>query len=493
MDGSGARLSLLGSSSPAASNVYLRDIDHILLSEIYEFIGALRPVAKGGETYHGAPHMQAFRLVHAYRLAELGDARGAQKYCEAIAAALKGGRMSRYYHHTLLAQVKELSDRIVGAPQVDAGGSWVSRKIQRPTMDGMWGALEGRFTKFIAGEDMDAGAPAGSKAAAAKAPPTGAVGPFSHYSAITPDSMSTAVSRAQSTADFHSGSSFTPAHFTGSQPSSRAGSAADFHTRESSPHLSSMSEMTPLATSRDPYADWPQAQAQSDSSRGMTRSPAPYSSDRSSEGAYGGPYTSHSSANAPWPGSSSGENGDAALQPAEEPYYGYQRHGAQPQFFSNAGGGGELSEEGGFISTFDALGGSTPQPTTQASYTPRQEQPAEEEDEEDDLGFGNASTQKAKKAKEAAAAAAGGDNSATAAEPSKESESKPQEEGELRRKRRCNANADALVPTLQRNLLLLADPGSVGSGAAAARRRRSSPRRRRRISARRACSTSTRT
>ena len=58
--------------------------------------------------------------------------------------------------------------------------SWVGRKLSRPTLDGMWGALEGRLTKFIAGEEIISA----KQDSASSGDPVGA---FTHYSAITPD------------------------------------------------------------------------------------------------------------------------------------------------------------------------------------------------------------------------------------------------------------------------------------------------------------------
>ncbi len=160
-DTNGARLTLLGLSNPKASPAFVQDLDAILMTEVLEFAQGLVPAVKGQEPFPGIPHLQAYKLVHAQQLADLGEVGKAQRYCEAIAQCLKQCKHSPYLHSTLLSQSKQLSDRLVGAPQAGPGGNWMTRKMQRPTLDGVWGALEGRFTKFIAGEDgaMEADSP----------------------------------------------------------------------------------------------------------------------------------------------------------------------------------------------------------------------------------------------------------------------------------------------------------------------------------------------
>lgn len=79
IDTPNVRLTLLGSKSPRASSEYLRDLDYLSMTEIYEFSHCLTPVVKGQEAFNGIPHLQAYRLAHAYLLAEMGDTQKAQK------------------------------------------------------------------------------------------------------------------------------------------------------------------------------------------------------------------------------------------------------------------------------------------------------------------------------------------------------------------------------------------------------------------------------
>ncbi|CEH17944.1 Regucalcin gene promoter region-related protein (RGPR) [Ceraceosorus bombacis] len=439
VDGPAVRLTLLGAHSPAASTDYLRDLDHILLTEIYEFIGSLRPVAKGGETYPGLPHLQAFKMLHAHHLAELGDTKGAQKYCDAVASVLKGGKMSRHYHHAFVGQLKELTERVNGGSQDSNGATsgWMTRKIsQRPTMDGMWSMLEGRFTKFVAGEDgestVDAksngkGARATRKSDSASGTNTGAVGPFSHYSAITPDNTSGNITRVQSSADFHASNVYgagAPSG-NGSLPPSRAGSAMAFDRGQTQTPLQSSGFETsypygaPYSAGGSEWGQPPTASSLSSAYANPSHTPDPYSSDRGSDYG-GGPYTSYgATGNAPWPGSTGGygageEEPRSALQPPEEPYYGYQPHGAQqPQFFSNVGGESSnvVESEDGFISTMgSSFGAPVPTASSHAQASAGTARFDEPDDEEDDLGFGNASTaKKAKEREEASKAVQDGD------------------------------------------------------------------------------------
>ncbi|KDN45951.1 hypothetical protein K437DRAFT_256366 [Tilletiaria anomala UBC 951] len=218
-DATSSRIVLLGSRNPTADPSYRTNLDFIIMTEILEFALGLAPVSKGTEPFTGLPRLQAFRLLHAYQLAELGEKTRAQKYCDAVAGVIKGSKPSPYLHRMLLTQLKELSDRLTGAPTLDAGGSWVGRKMPRATLDGVWGALEGSFTKFIAGEDDTSGQRPGGPGGTGK--PT--IGPFSHYSAITPDATSGGVSRVQSMADFGATAARSP-------PSSRAPSALGFYS-----------------------------------------------------------------------------------------------------------------------------------------------------------------------------------------------------------------------------------------------------------------------
>lgn len=328
----------------------------------------------------------------------------------------------------------------------------MARKMQRPTLDGMWGALEGRFTKFIAGEDGNSSSTSSSLSTMKPSSGSDTIGPFSHYSAITPDATSGGVSRVQSYADFGGGP-------VNSQPTSRAGSAMDFHTRRAaSPKHRSSSAMGLRHPLRDPYSEWPpSSQSQSQSQPGVRDSSFSFApqgevadnklhqglrsenmSEMSDPTSYDGPYQSEGPTNnAPWYGYEStpagGETGGEDPQsPVDAPYYGYQPHGAQkPQFVSNIGA--ELSSEdgSGFVSPMDALSRVPSSYTASQPHTaPAQRQTFDEADEDDDLGLGNSRSRRK--------SADGGSayESKASAPPKEESISEvPQKPGELRRAR----------------------------------------------------------
>jgi hypothetical protein len=93
-------------------------------------------------------------------------------------------KSSPFYNWTLCHQIPALMDRVSGTPtKATDTGSWVSRTIQRPTLDSLWGTLEGRFTSFVAGE----GAGEVPPPVKTKAPLVAvAAGPFANYSSISP-------------------------------------------------------------------------------------------------------------------------------------------------------------------------------------------------------------------------------------------------------------------------------------------------------------------
>ncbi|KAJ1032907.1 hypothetical protein NDA16_000186 [Ustilago loliicola] len=444
-DTTGVRFTLLGLANPKGSTAYVQDLDGILMTEVLEFAQGLVPAVKGQEPFAGIPHLQAYKLVHAQQLADLGETAKAQRYCEAIAQCLKQSKHSPYLHSTLLSQSKQLSDRLVGAPQVGPGGNWMTRKMQRPTLDGVWGALEGRFTKFIAGEE--GGVEADSPNKNSKGSVSSSIGPFSHYSAITPDAASGGMTRQQSYNELRTGSP--------SVPTSRSGSAMDFRNatkRAASPKHRASSALSMRPLNSDPYGDWPQQRGSSNGNGNGNEAASNYDRDsvRSSSEApsnvYGYGASLHAGpggqsgrdaessgrpstdANRTGAGSDAGyggygdyggyggyggygsygeqaqadeaggeEQGDTSgySAPGQAPFYDYDPHGAQkPQFVSNVAPEGalEVGEESGFVSPFDALASNsrTPQPPSQGNqYAPsfgRNQAEDDMEEEYDDDG-----------------------------------------------------------------------------------------------------------
>lgn len=124
------------------------DLEPILLTEVFEFAMSLS--LPGGA--HILPHLQNYKLAHAYQLAEYGYRTEAQSYCDAIAAAMKATtRISPYYSASFIASLDDLSKRLSQSPK-DGSSSWISK----PSMDKVGSSLLSKFNSFIAGDAEDA-------------------------------------------------------------------------------------------------------------------------------------------------------------------------------------------------------------------------------------------------------------------------------------------------------------------------------------------------
>lgn len=126
-----------------------------------------------------------------------------RRYTEAIVSTLKlATKPSPFYTPALVASVKALADRLSAAPGQDKAGSWIARMVPRgPTKETLWSTLEGGFTKFVAGEGEPNAKALAAKAEVAKNANGGMIGPFSHYSSISPGSTSGTLSRTASQSD----------------------------------------------------------------------------------------------------------------------------------------------------------------------------------------------------------------------------------------------------------------------------------------------------
>ncbi|KAJ8610204.1 hypothetical protein MRB53_038705 [Persea americana] len=139
-DDSSAHFAILGSTDP-------RDVDSILLSEVYEFALGLAP---GQSCPLQLPHLQAYKLHHAIALAEAGLRNEALQYCEAINAGLKASTRASPYNHAILAtEVDNLSRRL--SQTKDSSSSW----LPKPSMAGVSGSFLSKFNSFVTGGDED--------------------------------------------------------------------------------------------------------------------------------------------------------------------------------------------------------------------------------------------------------------------------------------------------------------------------------------------------
>lgn len=201
----GTRLSLLGCHMQASNTGPGLNVEAVMLTEVLEFALSLAVIGKGQDNFIGIPHIQGYKLAVAYEYATSGLVTTAHKYCDSVATIIKlATKPCAFYHSTLTDQIKALSDRLSAAPVAEKGTSWISRKMPRPTLDNVWSSLEGRVHKFVAGDD-EGNTDSGSNVGAGLTLPNQAIGPFSHFSSISPASSSGTLSRAQSSSDLRFG------------------------------------------------------------------------------------------------------------------------------------------------------------------------------------------------------------------------------------------------------------------------------------------------
>ncbi|USP80886.1 uncharacterized protein yc1106_08160 [Curvularia clavata] len=125
------------------------ELEPILLTEVFEFAMAL----SSPSVPYVLPHLQNYKLAHAYHLAENGYKTDAQAYCDSIAAAMKATtQISPYYNPAFIASLDDLSQRLSQAPK-DGSSSWISK----PSMDKVGSSLLSKFNSFIAGDDENTG------------------------------------------------------------------------------------------------------------------------------------------------------------------------------------------------------------------------------------------------------------------------------------------------------------------------------------------------
>ena len=123
------------------------------------------------------------------------------RYCNSVEAAAKPSKNApSRLAPALLASLEDLNERLTGTPSANPSQSFGGRKAKGGAGLGSW--IEGRLTKFIAGEDGDA-TPKPIAPVSKDQKSEGPVGPFSHFSTISP-AASGAVSRVESTGDFGS-------------------------------------------------------------------------------------------------------------------------------------------------------------------------------------------------------------------------------------------------------------------------------------------------
>ncbi|KAF2755651.1 hypothetical protein EJ05DRAFT_540331 [Pseudovirgaria hyperparasitica] len=235
-----ADIVLFGADHRNANDI-AQDLDAIILTEVYEYGLSL------SSTTASLPHLQPYKLVHAYALAEYGQRSNSISYCDHIAAVVKSStRGSPYYNATFLSHLDDLTKRLSQAPK-DGSSSWISK----PSMEKVSGSFLAKFNSFVAGDDSDA---ASNQSGGAD------VGPFARIAGNTPT-----ISPTQSSADLYgqyrgNGSVTSPAPgFSPQAPSSRYAPGAVYTPQQSfeQPHSQYMPQEASSYTSSsapNPYA-----------------------------------------------------------------------------------------------------------------------------------------------------------------------------------------------------------------------------------------------
>lgn len=218
-DDSQVSIALLGADHLQRPFDYGRDLDSILLTEVYDFA---RTVLAPSSAATVSPHLQSYKLYHAMILAENGYKSEAQQYCEVITSALNSTtKRSPYYHSLLFGALECLVDRLRQAPR-DSSGSWISK----PSIDKVSGSIWAKFNQYVAGDESDAASTGSGKALEQD------VGPFARVAGDSPN-----LSRTPSSSDMYTtyapGIGVSPPAHIGNLSNSRYAPAGPYIPRPS--------------------------------------------------------------------------------------------------------------------------------------------------------------------------------------------------------------------------------------------------------------------
>lgn len=172
LDDPNSNFVLVGSDHKGQAEQFAKEIEPLLLSEVYEYGQSL---AGGSNVAITNPHLAAYKLQHAYALAEYGYRDKALQYCEAISTAISSQtKRSPYYHAQLDVAVDDLMKRLRLAPKEESN-SWIPKPSMNKVSDSVWN----RFNKFVAGDENDTSGQGSDKDGEAS-------GPFGRIASGTP-------------------------------------------------------------------------------------------------------------------------------------------------------------------------------------------------------------------------------------------------------------------------------------------------------------------
>ncbi|KAK9430831.1 Sec23-binding domain of Sec16-domain-containing protein [Lipomyces doorenjongii] len=140
---------LLGGDYSRRPSSFTKDLDVIILSEIYELAISLGPTAGQNTIF---PHLQLFKYQHALILAENGFVSEARKYLDYIGTAIKAtSKTSFVYDVAFIQSLRELSQRLSETPASES--RWLGGMIGKPSLGNMWGNFDRKLAQFVAGDD----------------------------------------------------------------------------------------------------------------------------------------------------------------------------------------------------------------------------------------------------------------------------------------------------------------------------------------------------
>ncbi|ORZ09434.1 Sec23-binding domain of Sec16-domain-containing protein [Lobosporangium transversale] len=152
LDAPSNRLVLIGADqSPYAAFPFYKNITAFQKTEIYEFACAL----KSPGVASALPFLQPYKLHYVWTLVELGMFSEAGRYLESIEAIVKSQtKGSPYYNVVFLERLKDITERLTGSSQLTVTEeSWFTKKVPKPTIGGIFDALDSKISKFIAGDN----------------------------------------------------------------------------------------------------------------------------------------------------------------------------------------------------------------------------------------------------------------------------------------------------------------------------------------------------
>ncbi|ETN40669.1 uncharacterized protein HMPREF1541_04948 [Cyphellophora europaea CBS 101466] len=175
-----ASIVLLGADHRKQPFDFARDLDAILLTEVYEFA----TLVLTGSTTAFMPYLSTYKLRHASLLAEEGSRTEAQAYCDALTATLRNTKVSSYYAPAFLGELEDFSNRLKQVPIHSS--SWMGK----PNLEKVSGSILSKLSNFVAGEDSDAESKGSGREA-------GEAGPFAHVAGTPSLSRTTSQSDIQ--------------------------------------------------------------------------------------------------------------------------------------------------------------------------------------------------------------------------------------------------------------------------------------------------------